>query len=118
LSRLPFTSDPCRKGVCHEDGTNDVLVDPGKVGTVIDQSKGDCKKIQCNADGSTTDIPDNNDKPAMSGLCKGGACDNGSPVYGNSPAGTKCLAYGAVCDGNGNCTQCPAPDASCTDPGP
>ncbi|MBX3210673.1 MAG: hypothetical protein KF850_01425 [Labilithrix sp.] len=64
---------------------------------------GDCQRIVCNPDGTTTNQPDDTDVPAP-GECGSETCEGGKRVPATQKAaGTACT--GGLCDGKGACDR-------------
>ncbi|HWL86713.1 MAG TPA: hypothetical protein VNO21_12975, partial [Polyangiaceae bacterium] len=57
------------------------------------------------------------DPPAPS-ICMSYTCANGTAKGNPINVGQNCSNYGFSCGATGACDTCPAPNASCTDPGP
>lgn len=70
------------------------------------QTPGDCKQIQCDGNGGTTEVDDDTDVPADDGnQCTQNVC-SGGVAYPPQPLGTECTqSLGALCDGKGMCIK-------------
>ena len=90
----------CTAGAC---GTSDAAA-----GTLTtSQTVGDCHSNACDGAGNVVVVVDNTDVPASSNACVPGSCTAGVPST-TTPAkqGTACAQNGgALCDGQGTCTQ-------------
>ncbi|HEY2901509.1 MAG TPA: hypothetical protein VGL59_13090 [Polyangia bacterium] len=88
----------CVQNVC---GFNRVAA-----GTAIaSQTAGDCMVVQCDGQGNTTTVNDNNDKPVDGNACTNDVCSAGTPSNPPVASGTTC-GNGRQCDGAGRCAQC------------
>jgi len=89
----------CTLGVC---GVSNAAVGS----PVTMQTAGDCKKNQCNGQGSVESVIDDTDVPPST-ACASGSCNQGVVVITNQPINTACGAGNALkCDGAGNCVTC------------
>ncbi len=70
----------------------------------------------CDADGGTSTAPDPTNVPAPT-TCATFSCDNVTPVSTPANPTAQCSDLGFVCGSDGQCATCPAPDASCDEPG-
>ncbi len=103
----------CRAPACGADGRASAIANPSDV--PADQNH-DCQQPACAADGTITSVNDDADVPADT-TCETFACADGVATASPINEGQTCSDLGFVCNG-GNCNVCPAPDASCADPGP
>lgn len=104
----------CRIAQCDAQGNPTFSPD---VNDLPHDTAGDCMKDTCTAQGSTTKVIDDTDPPTPS-TCFAYACQNGTVKSTPINPTAKCSDLGFVCGSDGQCGTCPAPDASCTDPGP
>jgi len=98
---------PCATPVCNDSQCGTV---PVAMGTVLGtQALGDCSRIVCDGQGSSTEIEDTTDVPSGAGDCQVGTCDGTTPVQSPKDAGLTCTSNGGkVCDGAGTCVECVA----------
>jgi hypothetical protein len=89
------------------------------VGTALaSQVIGDCKKNQCDGNGSTQTINDNTDLPVDGNVCTQDLCAAGQPSNPPVASGTAC-ATGLICNTTGSCVgcrtaaDCPGADTAC-----
>jgi hypothetical protein len=69
---------------------------------VSQQIPGDCRRNQCDGQGSIASVPDDTDVPFDNNPCSNDLCLGGIPLHSTVAAGTPCGA-GSVCDGAGRC---------------
>jgi plastocyanin len=102
---------PCATAVCNQNACETV---PTAQGTVLPtQVIGNCSRIVCDGQGSTTDVADATDVPSNMGACNTGSCEGAMPVQTPKAEGTPCATDGGVlCDGQGACV---AALPTCTD---
>jgi hypothetical protein len=80
-------------------------------GTPVSAPDGDCRVTQCDGQGQTQTVADNDDVPLDPGTgCIQPACLAGSPIQVPRGRGTPCEA--GRCDGSGACLECLG-DADC-----
>jgi hypothetical protein len=93
----PCSTWSCLGGACFQ-----AVAPPGTVlGT---QTPGDCKQLQCGAQGMVVPLALDADVPIDGNDCTIDVCTGGVPSNPNAAAGTGCL--GGVCTGAGTCVQC------------
>ena len=96
--RLPNTDcfeQTCVDGKC---GTKAV-----PAGTVLsEQTKGDCRRMECNEVGYKVSVVDDTDIPDSIGSCQVATCENGTPKQLNAELGTSC-GVRRICDRGGQC---------------
>ena len=79
---------------------------PTSAGTpTTSQTGGDCREVQCDGAGGTTNAIDNTDLPNDSNECTTDTCSAGVPQYTNRAINTAC-GIGDYCDGAGSCVDC------------
>jgi hypothetical protein len=76
-------------------------------GTVVgnDGIPGNCRKLVCDGNGSTTSGPDDSDTPNDNNACTADQCSNGVATNNPLMAGTGC-GGSLKCDGAGTCVGC------------
>jgi hypothetical protein len=71
------------------------------------QTPGDCKQVQCDGNGGTKTINDDNDVPDDGNDCTTDGCSAGSPTHTPVSSGTACTSSGGkVCNATGHCVEC------------
>ncbi len=103
---------PCATAVCNQNACSTVSVAQGTVlGT---QAVGDCSRVVCDGQGSSTSLEDATDVPSGMGPCNVGSCTGSTPTQTPKAEGTTCATDGGtVCDGQGACVECVV-DGDCT----
>ncbi len=100
----------CDDGVCGVDDTP-----AGTPLPAADQTANDCRELQCDGEGGSEPVADDEDLPVDDGNdCTGEACQAGTVDHPNHPADTDCASNGGLfCDGMGACVEC-NDDTQCT----
>jgi hypothetical protein len=79
---------------------------------ITDDTKGDCKRPECDGKGGVVEVPDPADVPVSRAACVTEACSSeGVPIHGLATTGTTCTgkAGAHVCDVTGSCVECNQP---------
>jgi hypothetical protein len=102
-SSCPGTDTECHTRTC----TNGVCgVSNTAAGTPLAmQTAGDCKRVQCDGNGTSMVVNDDGDLPSDGNACTGDVCTAGVPSNPNLTAGSSCGAD-QMCNGQGNCVGC------------
>jgi hypothetical protein len=96
-------STDCATYTC-TNNTCGVTFAPMGMPTATGQTAGDCKELQCDGNGGTTQVTNDADVPNDGLQCTTDACAMGTPMTTNVPGGTPCNeGGGTMCDGNGAC---------------
>jgi hypothetical protein len=101
----------CTAGICG------VVRDPVNTPVTL-QTTGDCKSLQCAADGTVATVNDASDMPDDRNPCTNDSCMNGAPSHTTLPLNTACGGLNR-CNANGQCvgcisaTDCPGTDTAC-----
>ncbi len=100
----------CQDNFC-DNATKSCKVNNTANGAVLpngQQAAGDCQQLQCNGNGGTKSVADNNDLPADDGKqCTSETCSNGMPQHPPKATNTVCNQGGGFfCDNAGNCVEC------------
>lgn len=98
----------CIAATCdaHVCGTTPIAA--GTLAPPAQQTSADCKQVNCDGNGGTSQAPDPNDLPNDGKQCTTDACTaQGVPTFTPKPARTACSQNnGKVCDGATSCIGC------------
>ena len=98
------TSSLCERAITAEN----TPLPNGVEGQVV----GNCVELQCNAEGGTKTVNDDDDFVDDGNECTFEFCDAGTLQEGDEDQGEVCTDGGTLCDGSGNCVSC-TQDADC-----
>jgi len=100
----PPPDEPCTLAVCASGACVKAYAPAGTEVPEEVQIPGDCKHLECGANGALVAITDVDDTPPDHD-CYRTVCDGPNPRNENFPVGTVCAGNG-VCNGNGQCGTC------------
>lgn len=98
----PAPRNPCLVATCNMNFCDSEPVPDGTDSAL--QTPNDCKRVVCDAEGQTSQMPDDTDTRDDGVDCTVDSCTMGVPTSTPAAAGTTCDDDGgAVCNGNGMC---------------
>ena len=114
-SDCPNPGNECKTPTCTAGACGFSFVAGGT--PLANQTPGDCQVLQCDGNGGTTSVADNNDTPVDGNTCTRDVCTSGVPT--NPPQSARAICNqngGSMCDGAGQCVGCLSP-SDCPNPG-
>lgn len=96
----PCTIDQCLQGSCVSVSGANVVV------PADEQIPGDCRVLQCDADGALQEVVDDTDVPDDDNDCTIDECRSGDVFANAAELGTRCNNGNGFCDGEGTCGAC------------
>lgn len=103
----PGTDDECSTRTCLGGVCGRSFKPAGTASAT--QTKGDCKRSECDGKGALVTVYDATDTPNDDNECTSEVCVGAVPKYTPVPYGSSCTKGGKYCDGKGACIECAAP---------
>ena len=106
-SQCPGSDTDCQTRTCVSNACG--LSNTPSGTAVPTQTAGDCREVQCDGSGGTTNATKDSDVPVDGNQCTDDVCTTGTPSNPPLGAGTSCTqSGGTTCDGAGVCVSAPA----------